>query len=403
MPKHLLSCALLLSLLLLAPHADRGGAPHARQYARHTQSARPGAANVAGLARGSAATVPAPEDVLGFRPGDDRKLAAWAQVGRVLPPPRRGERPRAVRGAGQDDAGRALRARHHQRAREPRAPRRVQRDSAPVSPTRARSAPRADRDAPSGSSRAARPSSSSPAASTRPRSARRSHRMLIAHRLASSDEPEVQRDPREHHRPARPVAQPRRRGHRQALVRPHARHALRGHEPARALSQVRRPRQQPRLVRLHAGRDAAHRRQDSQRLAPADRPRHPPAGRERLAPLPPALHAAGRAERARTRSSRATPSSATTWPTNLRDAGLQGHHVRLDLRRMDSGARLLALPRRRPHPLRDGLGHASPRPSRSSSKSSALARGLRPAERLRPTSPPSGPAASGICATSPTT
>src|SRR3977135_3381394 len=25
-------------------------------------------------------TVPAPEDVLGFRPGDDRKLASWAKV-----------------------------------------------------------------------------------------------------------------------------------------------------------------------------------------------------------------------------------------------------------------------------------------------------------------------------------
>ncbi|HEX6183752.1 MAG TPA: M14 family zinc carboxypeptidase [Pyrinomonadaceae bacterium] len=63
MPKHLLSCALLLSLLLLAPHADAGrGAPHARQP-RH-----------------SPADVPAPEDVLGFRPGDDRKLASWAQT-----------------------------------------------------------------------------------------------------------------------------------------------------------------------------------------------------------------------------------------------------------------------------------------------------------------------------------
>ena len=28
----------------------------------------------------AAASVPAPEDVLGFRPGDDRKLAAWASV-----------------------------------------------------------------------------------------------------------------------------------------------------------------------------------------------------------------------------------------------------------------------------------------------------------------------------------
>src|SRR5215207_508452 len=45
MPKHLLSCALLLTLLTPA-----------------------------------AAAVPAPEDVLGFRPGDDRKLASWAQT-----------------------------------------------------------------------------------------------------------------------------------------------------------------------------------------------------------------------------------------------------------------------------------------------------------------------------------
>src|SRR5215217_8983577 len=44
MPKHLLSCALLL-LTLLAPLAG-----------------------------------PTPEDVLGFRPGDDRKLASWAQT-----------------------------------------------------------------------------------------------------------------------------------------------------------------------------------------------------------------------------------------------------------------------------------------------------------------------------------
>src|SRR5829696_6212791 len=58
MPKHLLSCALLL-LLLLAPHS--GPTPHAR-----------GAS--------AAAAVPAPEEVLGFRPGDDRKLASWAQT-----------------------------------------------------------------------------------------------------------------------------------------------------------------------------------------------------------------------------------------------------------------------------------------------------------------------------------
>ncbi|HEX8292508.1 MAG TPA: M14 family zinc carboxypeptidase, partial [Pyrinomonadaceae bacterium] len=64
MPKHLLSCALLLPLLLLAPHA--GPVPHARG-ARASVPA-------------PAAAVPAPEAVLGFRPGDDRKLASWAQT-----------------------------------------------------------------------------------------------------------------------------------------------------------------------------------------------------------------------------------------------------------------------------------------------------------------------------------
>src|SRR5215213_4770830 len=62
MPKHLLSCALLL--LLLAPHP--GPTPHAR--------------GAPAPAPAPAAAVPAPEDVLGFRPGDDRKLASWAQT-----------------------------------------------------------------------------------------------------------------------------------------------------------------------------------------------------------------------------------------------------------------------------------------------------------------------------------
>ncbi|HEX8685490.1 MAG TPA: M14 family zinc carboxypeptidase, partial [Pyrinomonadaceae bacterium] len=63
MAKHLLSRALLLPLLLmLAPHAGPAGASHARQPAP------------------AAADVPAPERVLGFRPGDDRKLASWAQT-----------------------------------------------------------------------------------------------------------------------------------------------------------------------------------------------------------------------------------------------------------------------------------------------------------------------------------
>ncbi|HEX8557303.1 MAG TPA: M14 metallopeptidase family protein [Pyrinomonadaceae bacterium] len=76
MPKHPLSRALpLLPLLflLLAPHAagPAAGAPRARpQQRRQGAGARPAAT----------ATAPAPEDVLGFRPGDDRKLASWAQT-----------------------------------------------------------------------------------------------------------------------------------------------------------------------------------------------------------------------------------------------------------------------------------------------------------------------------------
>src|SRR5687767_14290306 len=64
MPRNLFSRALLLLplLILVAPHADHDSAPHARQPALPP------------------AAVPAPEDVLGFRPGDDRKLASWAQT-----------------------------------------------------------------------------------------------------------------------------------------------------------------------------------------------------------------------------------------------------------------------------------------------------------------------------------
>ncbi|MDT5155814.1 MAG: hypothetical protein QOH51_171 [Acidobacteriota bacterium] len=60
--------ALVLALLLplLPAHAQ-------------TQSARGGIVSARGTTR-LEASVPAPEDVLGFRPGDDRRLAAWAQT-----------------------------------------------------------------------------------------------------------------------------------------------------------------------------------------------------------------------------------------------------------------------------------------------------------------------------------
>ncbi|MDT5261145.1 MAG: hypothetical protein QOC61_149 [Acidobacteriota bacterium] len=60
--------ALVLALLLplLPAHAQ-------------TQSARGGIVSARGTTR-LEASVPAPEDVLGFRPGDDQRLAAWAQT-----------------------------------------------------------------------------------------------------------------------------------------------------------------------------------------------------------------------------------------------------------------------------------------------------------------------------------
>jgi hypothetical protein len=59
MLKHTLAFALLL-LLTPVSFVPRAAAPHAR--------------------RSAAAAVPAPEEVLGFRPGDDRKLASWSQT-----------------------------------------------------------------------------------------------------------------------------------------------------------------------------------------------------------------------------------------------------------------------------------------------------------------------------------
>ena len=67
-----LSPALLLSLALLTvPHAAPGGQGGRNMTPqRATDERQPKAA----------AAVPAPEDVLGFRPGDDRKLASWSSV-----------------------------------------------------------------------------------------------------------------------------------------------------------------------------------------------------------------------------------------------------------------------------------------------------------------------------------
>ncbi len=66
MNKRTLSFSLLIFLFLSFLSQIRSSAEHPRQQ-RKTKLLR-------------ATRVPAPEDVLGFRPGDDRKLASWAQV-----------------------------------------------------------------------------------------------------------------------------------------------------------------------------------------------------------------------------------------------------------------------------------------------------------------------------------
>jgi hypothetical protein len=69
MHRRTLTLALLFAALLPFPARARTLRPNASA-----------ATAAGGAARTSAAAVPAPEDVLGFRPGDDRKLAGWASV-----------------------------------------------------------------------------------------------------------------------------------------------------------------------------------------------------------------------------------------------------------------------------------------------------------------------------------
>jgi hypothetical protein len=77
MPRRLLSYVLLAALLSTLLF----NVPHARARRRDAR-AHTVASNFAGAhtLASKLAVVPAPEDVLGFRPGDDRKLAGWSQV-----------------------------------------------------------------------------------------------------------------------------------------------------------------------------------------------------------------------------------------------------------------------------------------------------------------------------------
>ncbi|MBC7930385.1 MAG: hypothetical protein H7Z38_07420 [Rubrivivax sp.] len=84
MPRRLLSVTLLLATLILPPLAPTRDARQQRHpfglVADAATTGAQGATPAAGRAASESRSVPAPSDVLGFTPGDDKKLASWAQT-----------------------------------------------------------------------------------------------------------------------------------------------------------------------------------------------------------------------------------------------------------------------------------------------------------------------------------
>src|SRR5881227_3628807 len=78
MQRRILSFALLLAALI--PHATAAETARARRADERTRAKTRANAAPAPSAVPKASGVPAPADVLGFTPGDDRKLASWSQT-----------------------------------------------------------------------------------------------------------------------------------------------------------------------------------------------------------------------------------------------------------------------------------------------------------------------------------
>src|SRR5881227_2452893 len=78
MQRRILSFALLLAALI--PHATIAETAHARRAEGATRTTTRATVALAPSAVPKASGVPAPADVLGFTPGDDRKLASWSQT-----------------------------------------------------------------------------------------------------------------------------------------------------------------------------------------------------------------------------------------------------------------------------------------------------------------------------------
>ena len=177
------------------------------------------------------------------------------------------------------------------------------------------------------------------------------------------------RDPGQCDPVARAVAESRWRHNRGEVVQPYAGDRGRGNVAARAVPLLHRSRQQPRLVRVYPGGDAAHRGFAVQRVASPDCARHSPDGLGGRASVSAALSRPSRAEH-RSAVDRWGQRVGQRYGVGARVTGEDRHLDQLDVRCLDAGAGLSALPRRGTHSVGDRergsrvAGGHSLRPSR---------------------------------------
>ena len=259
----------------------------ARDAAARRRRPRPASATPARRARRSAPRRPRRATLLGFTPGDDRKVADWTQITDYFDAARPRQRPRPGQARiGTTTLGRPLVVAFISAPENIRESRRSTKKSSAASPTRASSRPRPSATASSRDGKTVVVISCS-IHSTEIVASQMS--MQLAYELAAADDAETREILRQHDSPAHPLGQPRRHRHRRRLVQDARRQALEGHGAARALSSLRGPRQQPRLVHAQPARDARRHASLLEGVVPADRLRRAPAGRDRLALLRPAL------------------------------------------------------------------------------------------------------------------
>ena len=165
-----------------------------------------------------------------------------------------------------------------------------------------------------------------------------------------------QEDPRQHDHPARPDPQSRRRRYRQKLVRQNARHAVRRHRRRRSFitntsattttatgTPSRRSRRSSRSTRsttsgTRRSSTTSTSRARTARGSSCRRTWHP------VEPNVPKQIVEGYTE------------LGNAMAADLRSKGFRRDNDQLDLRRLDTGTRLFALPRRRANPVRNRLG-----------------------------------------------